>query len=71
MSQRISSKPSILPVGRTSFPRINSFFDAAELVVERSDRLLSKSKPVVVNLFLFLHLIIDLIIVLVVLWKFG
>ena len=71
MSQRISSKASILPVGPTSFPRINTFFDAAELVVERSDRLLSKGKPAVINLFLFLHLIIDLIIVLAVLWKFG
>jgi len=69
--QRISRKPSILPVGRTSFPRINTFFDAAELVVDRSNRLVSKSKPVVVDLFLFLHLIIDLIIVLAVLWKFG
>jgi hypothetical protein len=67
MSQQISkpSKPN-------SLQSINSFFDAAELCVERTDKLLSKSKPAVVNLFLFLHLLIDLVIVLaVLLWKFG
>jgi hypothetical protein len=69
---RETSKPSTLPGKPDSLQRINSFFDAAELCVERSDKLLSKSKPAVVNLFLFLHLLIDLVVVLaVLLWKFG
>ena len=51
---------------------INQFFDRAELCGERSDKLLAKSKPAVVKLFLFLHLLIDLVVVLaVLLWKFG
>jgi hypothetical protein len=54
-----------------SISRINQRFDDWELVVERSDRLLSKSKPALVNLFVFLHLLIDLVVVLAVLWKAG
>lgn len=71
MSHHIS-KPTAVQSKSDSLKRINSFFDIAELCVERSDKLLSKSKPAVVNLFLFLHLLIDLIVVLLVLlWKFG
>lgn len=71
MSHHIS-KPTAVQFKSDSLQRINSFFDIAELCVERSDKLLSKSKPAVVNLFLFLHLLIDLIVVLLVLlWKFG
>jgi predicted nucleic acid-binding Zn ribbon protein len=63
---------SIVRIKPDTDTRINSFFDRAELCVERSDKLLSKSKPAVVNLFLFLHLLIDLIVVLVVLmWKLS
>jgi hypothetical protein len=71
LSQEIS-KPSTVPVHRDSLTRINDWFDRAELIIERTERLVSKSKPAVVNLFLFLHLLIDLIIVLAVLvWKLG
>ena len=69
MSQRIATKPSILPDKPDPFPRINSFFDAAELCVERSDRLLSKSKPAVISLFLLLHLVIDLVAITIVLLR--
>ena len=47
------------------FPKIDNFFDAAEHIVERSETLLSKSKPAIISLFLLLHLIIDLIVVLI------
>lgn len=59
-------KPSRLPV-RNSFSKLDSFFDKAEHIVERSEALLSKSKPAVISLFLLVHLIIDLIVVLMVL----
>ena len=48
--------------------RLRRIFNTADEFVERTDILLSKSKPAVINLFLFIHLIIDLIVVLVVLW---
>jgi len=71
LSQEIS-EPSAVPVHRDSLTRINDWLDRAELIIERTERLVSKSKPAVVNLFLFLHLLIDLIIVLAVLvWKLG
>lgn len=66
LSRQIT-KPSILPAQRDSFPKLNRFFDCAELIVERTETLLSKSKPAAISLFLFIHLIIDLIVVLVVL----
>jgi hypothetical protein len=50
-----------------SSQRINRVFDSAELIVERSEKLLAKSKPAAISLFLFIHLIIDLIIVIAVL----
>lgn len=42
------------------FPKINAFFDAADLVVERTERLLTKAKPLVYNLALFIFLILSL-----------
>jgi hypothetical protein len=57
-----------LPAQR-EFPKITRFFDVAELIVTRTDRLVSLGKPAAVNLFLMLHLLIDLIVVLVVLLK--
>jgi hypothetical protein len=65
MSQQ-GSKPTVLPVNRDSLSKVDRFFDSAEHIVERSEVLLSKSKPAVISLFLLLHLIIDLIVVLVV-----
>ena len=49
--------------------RINQHFDAAELFVTRTEMLLSKSTPTAIHLFLFVHLIIDLIVVLIVVCK--
>lgn len=64
MSQNLQ-KISSVPVRGNSSVRINRFFDKAELIVERSGALISKSKLAVLNLFLLVHLIVDLIIVLV------
>jgi hypothetical protein len=68
LSEQIS-KPTILPAERDSFQKLNRFFDVAELIVTRTDRLVSLGKPAAINLFLMLHLLIDLIVVLVVLLK--
>jgi hypothetical protein len=71
MTPEVSEKASGFPATRSSV-KINTFFDNAELIVARSDRLLSKSKPALINLFLFLHLAVDLIVFLaLLLWKFG
>ena len=59
MSQQLS-KPTILPVQRDSSTRINQRFDDWELIIERSGALLSKCEPVVLKLFLLLHLLLDL-----------
>ena len=50
-----------------SIRKINGFFDCAELIVERSESLIAKSKPLAITLFLFAHLVIDLIVILAVL----
>ncbi len=63
MSTHLQFDTSSVPAKR-EFPRIDKVFDAAEHVVERSETLLSKSKPAIVSLFLLIHLIIDLIVVL-------
>jgi hypothetical protein len=65
MSQKLTKRPSVLPSTRKSYPKIDSFFDSAEHIVERSEVLLSKSKPAVISLFLLIHLIIDLVVVLI------
>ncbi len=57
-------KSNILPVRRGSANNINRKFDNAELVVERTGALLSKCEPVVLKLFLLLHLLLDLGVVL-------
>ena len=67
--QRISTKPSVLPARRDSFPRINSFFDGGILIAKRSVALLSECEPALLKLFLLLHLILDLVIVSVVLLR--
>ncbi len=63
MSTHLQFDTSSVPAKR-KFPRIDKVFDAAEHFVERSETLLSKSKPAIVSLFLLIHLIIDLIVVL-------
>lgn len=55
---------SIAPATR-DFPKIDRFFDTADHIIERSEVLLSKSKPAIISLFLLLHLVIDLIVVLI------
>ena len=68
MSQRI--KPSLLPTPSAAFPKINSLFDGAILIANRSAELLSALEPAVLRLFLLFHLVLDLIIVFVVLlWR--
>jgi hypothetical protein len=47
------------------FSKIDKFFDTAEHIVERSEVLLSKSKPAVISFFLLVHLVIDLVVVLI------
>jgi hypothetical protein len=64
MSQQLTNPSSDLPAKR-DFPKIDRFFDAAEHIVERSEVLLSKSKKAVINLFLLVHLIIDLVVILI------
>lgn len=68
MSKHLVTQTPTIPAKR-DFPKIDRFFDTAEHIVERSETLLSKSKPALISLFLVLHLIIDLIVVLVVLLK--
>jgi hypothetical protein len=63
-TQTVSRKLPTVPAKR-DFPKIDKFFDSAEHIVERSETLLSKSKPAIISLFLLLHLIIDLIVVLI------
>ncbi len=62
--QKSNHKSSSVPAKR-DFPKIDRFFNTAEHIVERSETLLSKSKPAIISLFLLLHLIIDLIVVLI------
>jgi hypothetical protein len=72
MSQILVKKQSAIPAKPDSLPRITAFFDAAELIVERSGILLSKCEPVALKLFLLLHLVLDLGVVLwILLWRFG
>ena len=71
MAQRLSNKPSIVPERQGSLPKINSFFDGAILIARRTTELVSAVEPAVLRLFLLCHLILDLVIVSVVLWKFG
>ena len=66
LAQRIQPKP-INPVHHEQlsitvvfFPRLNTFFDAVELIVERSERLITKSKSLFIALALLEVLIIDL-----------
>jgi hypothetical protein len=54
---------SSLSTNRPRFPRINSFFDAAELIVERLGKLLTKCEPTTLRLFLLAHLVFDLVFV--------
>lgn len=57
-------QPPTTPTKR-DFPKIDRFFDTAVHIVERSEELLSKSKPAIISLFLLIHLVIDLVVVLI------
>jgi hypothetical protein len=59
-----STKP-LSPVQQDAFSKLDRFFDTAEHIVERSETLLSKSKPAIISLFLLIHLVIDLAVVLI------
>lgn len=67
MSEQLQS--TALPVKNVSLDEINRKFDKAELVVERTGGLLTKSEPVVLKLFLLLHLLFDLGVVFWILLK--
>lgn len=60
---RQSTRPSSVPAKR-EFPKIDRFFDTAEHIVERSKGLLSKSKPLLLESFLFIETLVILIYVL-------
>jgi hypothetical protein len=64
MSTHLQSRNPSIPAKR-EFPKINAFFDTAIHIVERSEVLLSKSKPAIISLFLLVHLVIDLVVVLI------
>lgn len=64
MSTRLQSRTPSVPTKR-EFPKIDRVFDTAEHIVERSEILLSKSKPAIISLFLLVHLVIDLVVVLI------
>lgn len=65
MSQHLTNQSSDLPAERSSFPKIDRFFNTAEHIVERSGSLLSKSETAFIKLFLLVHLVIDLVVVLI------
>jgi hypothetical protein len=60
VSQEISTKPSIIPATRDSFPTIDAFFDALEHTVERSESLIWKSKRLIFGAGFMLFLIYEL-----------
>jgi len=62
MPVQLQSNSPVHPVKRAE--RINLFFDCADVIVERGEKLLSR---VAISVFLIIHLIVDLIIILVVL----
>ena len=64
MSTELQPGTSTHPVKGPIINRINAFFDCADVIVERGEKLLSR---VAISVFLIIHLIIDLIIILVVL----
>lgn len=49
---------------KREFPKLDRFFDTAEHIVERSKGLLSKSKPLLLETFLFIETLVILIYVL-------
>jgi hypothetical protein len=53
-------KSAIRATKRVTPDDINRKFDNAELIVERTGALLSKSKPVLLELFFVVHLVLDL-----------
>ncbi len=61
MSRHVSSP--LVPFKGDSVSRINTFFDEAELIAKRSGTLLTKCEATALRLFLFAHLIFDLIFV--------
>jgi hypothetical protein len=65
MASPQKTHPLVPSTGNSSFPKIDRFFDTAEHIVERTEILLSKSKPAIISLFLLVHLIIDLVVVLI------
>jgi hypothetical protein len=64
MSSQLKPRMPSVPAER-DFTNIDNLFDTAEHIVERSETLLSKSKPAIISLFLLIHLIIDLVVVLI------
>lgn len=64
MSTHLQPRTPSVPAKR-DFSTIDKVFDTAEHIVERSEVLLSKSKPAIISLFLLVHLVIDLVVVII------
>lgn len=66
MAQRIESK-SLIPTAKpVDFPKLTRFFDAADLIVERTKQLMGNSKDLSLRVALFLFILKDVIHML---WK--
>jgi len=60
LSHQLSKQRSGRSLSPNQTEKVNQFFDYAEAIIERSGTLLSKCEPVVLKLFLFAHLLMDL-----------
>lgn len=58
LSQEITTPPAF--VERRAYPKINLFFNRAELIIKRSQNLIALAKPALVDFFLLVHLIFDI-----------
>ncbi len=59
VSQQITTQPPAF-VERRAYPKINLFFNRAELIVKRSQSLIVLAKPALVDLLLLIHLVVDI-----------
>lgn len=62
-ARNLQSRTPSVPAKR-DFPKLDRFFDTAEHIAERSEVLLSKFKPLLIHLFLFIETIVVLIFML-------
>ncbi len=60
MIERQKTKPAALSATASSFARIDTFFDRAEHILERSDYLIMKAKSLIFGLAFFLFLFFEM-----------